>query len=229
MSQRKNERSSPMRKTRPVYIMVSRTDTGIARLIRNVTHYDYNHVSLTLDPSFESWYSYARYAEDTPLWGGFIRETPARLLGKSGNTHVRIFRLDIPEKNALELENIFPLANRRDSGLIYNHFDAVACSLGIRVPVPGCHTCLSFACQTLGQEHTSIEQLCAALAPREIYEGSLAELLNAAPSQEDAYYSRMGLIRGSCHSASLIGLLVYRTLCHGFDSYRERFFRRTAL
>lgn len=218
-----------MVKTRPVYIMASQTDTGIARLIRAVTHYPYNHVSLTLDPQLTHWYSFARYTQDAPLYGGFIHESPARLLGKDGSTNVRIFRVDIPEKSALELERMLPLANRRDSGLIYNHFDAVACSLGIRVPVPGCHTCLSFACQTLGQEHTSIEKLCDALAPWEIYEGSLAELLNATPSQEDEYYTRLGLLRGSSKSAALLGRLTYRTLCHGFDSYKEHFFRRTAL
>lgn len=218
-----------MAKTRPIYIMVSQTDTGIARLIRNVTHYPYNHVSLTLDPSFENWYSFARYVQDAPLYGGFIHESPARLLGKSGMTNVRIFRVDIPQKNALELERMLPLAGRRDSGLIYNHFDAVASAVGGRVPVPGCHTCLSFACSVLDREFLTIKELCDSLAPWEIYAGPLAELLNAVPSQEDEYYSREGLLRGSSHSAALMGLLVYRTLCHGFDSYKDYFFRRTAL
>lgn len=218
-----------MVKTRPVYIMVSQTDTGIARLIRAVTHYPYNHVSLTLDPELSSWYSFARYTQDAPLYGGFIRETPARLLGEQGSTQVRIFRVDIPEKSATELEAMLPLAGRRDSGLIYNHFDAIANALGSRIPVPGCHTCLSFACQVLGREFVRIEDLCDALSPWEVYEGSLAELLHRESSREDAYYSHLGLLRGSGHSAALLGRLLYRTVCHGFDSYMAHRFHRTAL
>lgn len=217
-----------MLKTRPVYIMVSRTDTGIARLIRSVTHYEYNHVSLTLDPGLETWYSFARYVQDAPLYGGFVRETPARLLGREGLTRVRLFRVDIPEKTAAELEAILPLADNPDMGLIYNHFDAAASAIGCRIPVPGCYTCLSFACSVLDQDFRSIKELCDALATWEIYEGSLARLLNAEPTQEDAYYDRMGLLRGSCSSAAAMGLLAYRTLCHGFDSYKAHFFRRTA-
>lgn len=218
-----------MVKTRPVYIMASQTDTGIARMIRAVTHYPYNHVSLTLDPQLSCWYSFARYTQDAPLYGGFIQETPARLLGEQGDTQVRIFRVDIPEKSAAELEAMLPLAGCRDSGLIYNHLDALACAMGGRVQVPGCHTCLSFACHVLGREFISIEALCDALSPLEIYEGSLAELLHRSVSREDPYYTHMGLLRGSGHSAALLGLLLYRTVCHGFDSYMAHRFHRTAL
>ena len=218
-----------MVKTRPVYVMASQTDTGIARMIRAVTHYPYNHVSLTLDPQLLHWYSFARYVQDAPLYGGFIRETPARLLGHRGDTRVRVFRVDIPEKNAAELEAMLPLAGRRDSGLIYNHFDALACAMGSRIPVPGCHTCLSFACHVLGSEFKSIEALCDFLSSREIYEGSLSELLHQSVSREDDYYSHMGLLRGSGRSAALLSLLLYRTVCHGFDSYMAHRFRRTVL
>lgn len=218
-----------MVKTRPAYIMVSRTDTGIARLIRGVTQYPYNHVSVTLDPGFESWYSFARYVQDTPFYGGFIRETPGRLLGKSGQTRVRIFRVDIPEQSAQRLEALLPLAGNPDSGLIYNHFDAAAGALGLRVRIPGCHTCLSFACSLLNREFGSIRELCDGLAEHEIYEGSLAALTEDAGTPDVGYCSRLGLVRGSSRSAAQLGVLAYRTLAHGFESYKAHFFRRRTL
>lgn len=218
-----------MIKTRPVYVMASQTDSGIARMIRAVTHYPYNHVSLTLDPQFHNWYSFARYVQDTPLYGGFIRETPARLMGEQGDTQVRIFRVDIPEKSAAELEAMLPLAGQRDSGLIYNHLDVLACAVGSRIQVPGCHTCLSFACHVLDREFQSIEALCDALSPCQIYEGSLRKFLQPSASREDDYYSPLGLLRGSSRSAAVLGLLLYRTVCHGFDSYMAYISRRTAL
>ena len=89
---------------RSVYIMVSRTDTRIARMIRAATHYPYNHVSVTLDPALDRWYSFARYHRDAPLYGGFVAETPARLLSGQGDAPVRVFRVDIPERAAAALE-----------------------------------------------------------------------------------------------------------------------------
>ena len=218
-----------MVRTRPLYVMVSQTDTGIARMIRTVTHYPYNHVSVTLDPSLGSWYSFARYIQDAPFYGGFIRETPARLLGRRGNTQVRIFRVDIPEDSAKKLESLLPLASRLDSGLIYNHFDAAASALGCRVPVPGCHTCLSFACSILDREFRTIRELCEALSPWVFYEGPLCHLSLPAETEADLYFSQIGLLRGSGHSAALLGLLTFRTLCHGFNSYKAHRFHRTAL
>ena len=57
-----------MSSRRQLFILVSQTHTGIARLIRGVCNYPYNHVSVTLDPSLRRWYSFARYVQDAPLY-----------------------------------------------------------------------------------------------------------------------------------------------------------------
>ena len=61
---------------RQIFILVSQTGTGMAKLIRCVSRYPYNHVSLTLDPSLTKWYSFARYVRDVPLHGGLVSESP---------------------------------------------------------------------------------------------------------------------------------------------------------
>ena len=218
-----------MVKTRPVYIMVSRTDTRIARMVRAATHYPYNHVSVTLDPATGQWYSFARYHRDAPLYGGFVMEGPARLLGGRRDNPIRVYRVNIPERNAAALDALFPLANSADSGLIYNHLDALACAIGQRVSVPGCHTCLSFAEYVLDRKFHSIERLCEALAPCQIYEGCMSGMLPAPETCEDTCYVPVGLLRGSGLTAFLFGKLLYRTVIHGFDSYLQLFFRKTAL
>jgi hypothetical protein len=209
--------------------MVSRTDTRIARMIRAATHFPYNHISVTLDPTFSRWYSFARYHRDAPLYGGFVEESPERLLGEQKDAPVRIFRTEIPERAAADLEALLPLAGCPDSGLIYNHLDILACAVGLRVPVPGCHTCLSFAEYILNREFHSIEKLCQVLAPCQIYEGPLSGLDHSPAGEEDAYFVPMGWMRGSGLSAALLCRLLYRTLCHGFECYKAHFFRKTAL
>lgn len=217
-----------MIRTRTLYVMVSRTETGIARIIRAVSGYPYNHVSVTLDPTLRSWYSFARYVQSAPLYSGFIRESVRRLCAGAGDAMVRIYRVEIPQLNAARLEQLLPLAGEPDSGLIYNYFDAMANALGCHLPVPRCHTCLSFACEILDQQHTSIESLCEALAPSLVYEGPLSQQVSPEEQSEDGYFDRMGWIRGSLHSAAQLGVLTMRTLSHGCQCYCRHIFRRTA-
>ena len=78
-----------MRQTRTLYVMISRTTTHMAKFIRKCSRYPYNHVSLTLDPGFKTWYSFARYHKDAPFYSGFIREPVERFLA-DGDVDVRI-------------------------------------------------------------------------------------------------------------------------------------------
>ena len=217
-----------MIKTRCLYVMVSRTDTGVGRLIRTVSKFPYNHVSVTLDGSFRSWYSFARYVQDAPFYSGFVREDPQRFCFGTGDAQVRIYAVQIPEKHAADLEMLLPLANRTDSGLIYNYFEALASCLGFQVTVPQCYTCLSFASELLDTPYHSIQDLCAALAPWLIYEGSLAALVPEPGEPEELYFSRLGLLRGASRSAQQLGTLMMRTVYHGFSRYLINAFRRTA-
>ena len=216
-----------MIRTRELYVMVSRTETGIARIIRAVSGYSYNHVSVTLDPTMNSWYSFARYVHSAPLYSGFVRENARRLCAETGDVQVRIYRVQIPRVNAEYLEQLIPLAGRPDSGLIYNHFDAVANAFGWHIPVPGCHTCLSFACEILDQKHTSIESLCRALEPCLIYEGLISAFVPVKSEAADGYFAKMGKLRGGTHSAVQLGVLTARTLSHGCSCYLRHISRRS--
>lgn len=216
-----------MIRTRTLYVMVSRTETGIARIIRAVSRYPYNHVSITLDDTLRSWYSFARYVQSAPLYSGFVRESAERLCAESGDVKVKVYRVSIPEINAARLEQLMPLAGDPESGLIYNHFDAVANAMGYHIPVPRCHTCLSFACEILDQQHTSIESLCEALNQNLIYEGDLSKLTAPDGNLEDAYFAPMSWVQGSVHSAVQLGILAMRTVSHGCQCYCKHISRRT--
>lgn len=52
---------------RYLYVMVSRTDTGFARLIRRFTGCYYNHAAISFDCDLRQLYSFARRAYDLPL------------------------------------------------------------------------------------------------------------------------------------------------------------------
>lgn len=190
-----------------LYLMLSRTDTGIGRIIRAATHYPYNHVSLSLDPSMRRWVSFARYARDIPFYAGFVEEPVERYLASGLPIGVRIFRLEIPEETAGKLSALFARAGRRDRQLIYNLFDAAAAAFGGSIRIPNAYTCLSFACRVMGVKFRSIRELDAYLSPYLIYEGLLTGLVADSGRRDDAYFRELGLLRGSWNTARNLTLL----------------------
>ena len=217
-----------MVKKRQMFILVSQTQTGIARLIRSVCRYPYNHVSVTLDPSLKRWYSFARYVQDTPFHGGLVSESPRRLCAPDGDILVRAYRVEIPEHTAARLEGLLALADDPHSGLIYNHFDALASVLGFHLTLPRCYTCLSFACDILGQQYLTIEELCRDLEKQKFYEGPMSRLVRVTEETEEAYFVPAGLVSGTAQSAVQLGKLACRTVYQGYVLYLAQLFRRTA-
>ena len=198
--------------TVPLYLMISRTNTVIGKLIRVFCRCPYNHISLTTDPSLQNWYSFARYAQDVPLYGGFIREPAERFLASGEDIPVRIFRVGIPKSRAQKLEQLFSHAGKRDFKLLYNTLDAVFSSFGRQVSIPNAYTCLSFACTVLNLQFRSIRELNEYLSSYLIYEGSLSSFVQDSGCRKDAYFEKLGLLRGSRDTARHFSVLLNRII-----------------
>lgn len=216
-------------KTRSLFIMISETDSGVGRVIRNLTHYRYNHVSLTLDPTLRQWYAFARYAIDAPFYGGFLMEPVERFLANGFDTPVRIFRLEIPEEKARKLELLFLRARQRNTGLLYNYFDAAATLFGKKITIPGAYTCLGFACAVLEKDYINIEDLNNGLMPWLYYDGSLSALVPDSGCREDAYFRPIGHLRGTWESAKELANLTRLLLWNGCDDLITQKLHSTAL
>lgn len=181
-----------MGQTKPLYLMISQTDGRVGKVIRRFTHYTYNHVSLTLDPTFRSWVSFARYYCNVPLYGGFIHESAERYLARGNEVPIRLFRVDIPPERYHHLERIFSQAGDPRSGIIYNTFDALASASGRQVRLPDAYTCLSFACAVLGLRFRSIREMDQFLEPNLIYEGDYGCLAEDCGDRDDPYFTQLG-------------------------------------
>lgn len=180
-----------------LYILLSRTDTGMGRLIRFFTRYDYNHVSLSLDPAFREWVSFARYRIDTPLAGGFVREPAERFFAAGDRVPVKIFQVALTPEQAEKLQTLFALAGKKDSGLIYNTFSALGSVSGHSCPLPGAYTCLDLACAVLEASHSSIRSLDQSLTPHLIFSGELGAVVSDSGDRSGAYFTRRGLFLGT--------------------------------
>lgn len=203
-----------MDKTRELYLMISKTDTGVGRAIRVLSHYPYNHVSLSLDPTFHHWVSFGRFRQGVPLYGGFINESSERYLARGYDTRVRIFRLEISDEKFQRFQALCAQADRPDCGLIYNSFDALAAMFRRTVSIPGAYTCLGFVRAVLGRHYLTIEALNDDLQPYMIYDGPLSDLVSDSGQRTDFYFMPLNPLLGTLHSARQLADLSTRPFRH---------------
>lgn len=201
-----------MKPTRNLYLMISHTDTGIGRIIRTISHYKYNHVSLSLDPDFRNWTAFARYRQDATFYGGLVSEPVERFLAKGYDTTVRIFKLEITEKKYRKLKHLFARADQPESGLLYNYFDILAAIFRRRARIPGAYTCLGFACAVLRKSYLTIKELNDDLQAHMIYEGSLADLAADSGDRSAPYFAKIGRMRGTWRSVKQLFELIARAM-----------------
>ena len=199
-----------MQKKRYLYLMISRTDTQIGRIIRVFSRYPYNHVSLSIDPQLREWVSFGRFRKDTPLYAGFIRETAERYLSNDGDTPVRLFRLEISQGKYQQLKGLFANAGYGETKLIYNLYDAIASSVHVKIPITGAYTCLSFASMVLGKRYMSIRDLNDDLRPCMIYEGPLSSLVADSGQRDARYFEGLGVLRGTWRTTKQLADLTTR-------------------
>ena len=201
-----------MNAPKKLYVMISKTDTGIGNLIRKVSGYPYNHVSMTLDSSFRSWVSFARFIQDTPLYGGFIVEPVERFLAKGKTVDVRIFALELSPSRYQELQKLFAEAGTPDNGYLYNHLELLTLSFGIRFPVRNAYSCLGFFNAVMGTDFRSIRELDLQMTPLLHYEGTLNALAPDSGNRSDLYFTRLGPWEGFVRSAQTLGGLLHRVM-----------------
>lgn len=69
-----------------VYLVLSQTGTMFSRVLKFFTGAEYNHSSISLDPTLEEMYSFGRLNPYNPFIGGFVQE------GKSIGTFKRFYK-----------------------------------------------------------------------------------------------------------------------------------------
>lgn len=206
-----------MQEAKYLYIMVSRTGTGMGKVIRACTRSAYNHASLTLDPSFRHFVSFARYTQCVPLAGGFVAESAQRFLCADQPVSVRLFRVEVTPERHEQLSTLFSMAENR-TNLIYNSLGALLSTCHLRCHIPGSYTCLEFAAAVLGKPFRSLQELQKYLEPYEVYQGYLNDLVQDSGDRSETYFTRRGFWHGTAdtalHFTRLAGRLLRISRCH---------------
>ena len=167
-----------------IYIMLSHTNTAFGKIIRFFSHFTYNHVSISMSPSLQPLYSFARYHYNSALVGGFVEESLLRYLYHGQNTQVRIYRIEINDEQFKKLQSIIESYSKDSQKYIYDTFGVFRGDTYISQYQ---RTCLSFTVSILRE----LQILSSNIKIKTIQE--LAECLSAFPHTDTVLTNEIGM------------------------------------
>ena len=182
--------------TQYIYVVLSRTQTGVARVLRTFGGLEYNHVAISLDRDFTELYSFARSEQYGYLTGRLVHETTDRYLvnGEKG-VPILVYRLPVTRE---ELDWIRGTIREimEDSQFIYNFFSVLTYPVLGGFSTYKAFSCIEFVAYILRYLGYDIERPLFEYRPDDLqylleeylcYDGSLQNYTPVRTASEDYF------------------------------------------
>lgn len=166
-----------------LYVVFSATPLKMGSMIRTVTGEKYNHISLSFDPELKTMYSFARRYKKAALYGGLVRETPARYRNSGKTADIFVCALPITQEQCREIKGRIREMLSHPQGCHYNMFSAATSIISRRVFIKNCYTCVEFIAHILSHilpeinenGFYSVEDIRQIIKDYEIYSGKFPD------------------------------------------------------
>ncbi len=133
-----------------IYVLLSRSNTNCARLIRLMTACRYNHSSISLSPTLDCFYSFGRRRINNPLIGGFIEERlQAGIFARNAHQPCALYALDISDDAYARLERKIAVCTENYPAYRYNFLGAALTYFGIPLERKHHYLCSQFVAYML--------------------------------------------------------------------------------
>lgn len=183
-----------------IYIILSKTNSRMGKFIRFMTHYEYNHVSISLNDNFNNLYSFARYYKNAPLVGGFVNESILRY--KNTNANLKIFKVPVSLKDYNNIYLYIEKIKLYQKDYIYNTLSAIATFFHADIKIRKSFTCLGFVNYILNnfnvldfnKDVRTIKSLNQKLNDYVYYEGKIDNLKIDNSWGCDLYLNKKGIL-----------------------------------
>lgn len=119
---------------RYIYVMLSRTHTIPARLIRLYTGNPYSHTSIALDSELNEMYSFARKGIWNPFDSGFIKEDiDSGIFGRDKNVYCSIYAVPVTDEQYSDIKEEISCFVKNSDEYGYNYTGLVFAMFGKNV------------------------------------------------------------------------------------------------
>lgn len=210
-----------MKKQQYIYLIFSHTTNRMGEMIRTITQYDYNHVSISLSENLSEIYSFARHHQDTPFYGGFVCESVDRFINDNGVANIKVCEIPVTPRQYRIAKNQINKIQREKEKYLYNMFSAVGVPFKRRIKIDRAYTCIEFVISILRRigairslcipKFCSIKQLDALYSDLVIYQGNFPENV-VSSSQLDEYLQKTP-VRSRVHCTVKCNARLFGRLC----------------
>ena len=171
---------------RYVYILLSRTHTIPARLIRFFTKAPYSHTSLALDVELKELYSFARRHIYNPFNSGFVLEDiETGIFGRDKNVYCSVYAIPVTEEQYQILRRELKHFIENSDMYNYNYMGLVGILFGKNVSKDYNYFCSQFVSHVLSRSGIELFKKAdgliqpydfhVQLQQQRIYQGKLSE------------------------------------------------------
>ncbi len=128
-----------------IYILLSRTGTFPSKVIHGIKGGKFTHTSLSLTPSTDHLYSYARRKINNPLKAGLITENiHTEVFALYPDCHCAVYELSISDKAYENIKNEITRFFNNYKKAKYSFWGLLALALGIKIKRKWRLTCSQF-------------------------------------------------------------------------------------
>ena len=175
-----------------IYIILTRSDTFISRLIGALTHEPFTHASIAFDDTFDKMYSFSRFYANIPLPAGLTEENIRRGFYKNrGSMPCALLSLSVDDKTYFAAQNYVLDMMCRRGALRYSILGLILCNFRIRYEFRNHFFCSQFVSKILAEccnvklpKHSSLMHPSDLLKVPEItpvYTGELGDVRELTP------------------------------------------------
>lgn len=137
-----------------IYIFLCRSGTFLSRMVSQVTHDTYTHVSLAFDDGLETLYSSSRKNGYTLFPAGPCREfLNSGVFGQSPNIPCAVYALQVTDEAYQMAKEMAEEMSAPGNRYHFNIFGLILCKLNIRLPRRNHFFCSQFISQVLQDSH----------------------------------------------------------------------------
>lgn len=141
-----------------IYIIVSKTDTPLGKLIRLCLGVKYNHCSIALDESLEQFYSFGRKEIHDLFKAGFVRESKNQGFFKEHNdAYITVLKIPVTDRQWHSIAEEIAMFNKQKDDCKYSFLGLLFCYLGIPKKRKHKYFCSQFVAEVL--EHANAKLL----------------------------------------------------------------------
>jgi len=129
-----------------IYLLLSYTGSIVSNLIKRFSDLEYSHISIGIDDTFKTFYSFGRIMEWNPIIAGFVEENVKDgVYTRFSNAKYALYKLEISQEQYSELIDELLYFEKNKRVFRYNFAGLISAKVGISLDRSNAYFCSQFA------------------------------------------------------------------------------------